>query len=233
MALEERTPMAAYYLGNLWYDKKQYDDAVQNWEKTVREKPDFPTAHRNLALALFNKRGDAKAAVRELELAYSLDETDSRVLMELDQLYKKCGRGVKVRLAFLEEHMEQTSDRDDLYVEYITLLNLDGQYRRALDLTLARRSMPGKAEKERFRSSISSRWCSWPEKHCKKTIRRRQSSYWFGRPGPIHTIWERASCMGRRKTRYTIIWGLRKNGLERKKRRMHVLKKHPQESRSR
>ena len=60
-------------------------------------------------LALFNKRGDAKAAVRELELAYSLDETDSRVLMELDQLYKKCGRGVKVRLAFLEEHMEQTS----------------------------------------------------------------------------------------------------------------------------
>lgn len=142
MALEERTPMAAYYLGNLWYDKKQYDDAVQNWEKTVREKPDFPTAHRNLALALFNKRGDAKAAVRELELAYSLDETDSRVLMELDQLYKKCGRGVKVRLAFLEEHMEQTSDRDDLYVEYITLLNLDGQYRRALDLTLARKFHP-------------------------------------------------------------------------------------------
>lgn len=142
MSLEEQTPMAAYYLGNLWYDKKQYDDAAQNWEKTVRERPDFPTAHRNLALAMFNKRNDAEAARQELEKAYMLDTTDSRVLMELDQLYKKCGLGVKERLAFLEEHMEQTRDRDDLYVEYITLLNLDGQYQRALELTLARKFHP-------------------------------------------------------------------------------------------
>lgn len=139
---DAHTPMAAYYLGNLWYDKKQYDDAAHNWEQTVREKPDFPTAHRNLALALFNKRGDAEAAGRELELAYSLDVTDSRVLMELDQLRKKCGVSVLERLAFLEAHMEQTGDRDDLYVEYITLLNLDGQYRKALDLTLARKFHP-------------------------------------------------------------------------------------------
>lgn len=138
----ENTPMAAYYLGNLLYDKKQYEAAIENWEKTARLKPEFPTAHRNLALAYFNKKEDREAARRELEIAYKMDENDSRVLMELDQLYKKIGISAKERLEFLQQHMEQVEDRDDLTVEYVTLLNTTGDYREALSVTENRKFHP-------------------------------------------------------------------------------------------
>ncbi|MDO4337242.1 MAG: DUF5107 domain-containing protein [Eubacteriales bacterium] len=158
--LDENTPMAAYYLGNLRYDKKQYRAAVENWEKTVRLDPEFPTAHRNLALAYYNKAEDKERARRELETAYHLDETDARVLMELDQMYKKLGVAPQERLEFLSGHMEQVEDRDDLCVEYITLLNTVGRYQEALDMTQGRRFHPweggeGKIPKQYITSLVA------------------------------------------------------------------------------
>lgn len=139
---DDNTPMAAYYLGNDWYDKKQYEDAIKCWEKTITLKPEFPTAHRNLALAYYNKRGDQRRAAEEMETAYKLDETDARVLMELDQLYKNIGKTPEERRKFLEMHLDQVQDRDDLTVEYITLLNMTGQYEKALDMTEKRKFHP-------------------------------------------------------------------------------------------
>ena len=48
---------APYYLGCLYYDKRQYDLAIENWELSARIDPNFPTVWRNLALARFNKSG--------------------------------------------------------------------------------------------------------------------------------------------------------------------------------
>src|SRR3546814_6199382 len=73
-------------LGNLWYDKRQYDDAISCWERSVAENQEFPTAHRNLSLAWHNKRNDRVRALASLEKAFDLDREDARVLMELDQL---------------------------------------------------------------------------------------------------------------------------------------------------
>lgn len=140
--LKIATPMAAYCLGNLWYDKKQYQNAVKNWEITTKLKPEFPTAHRNLALAYYNKEENPEKARKELEMAYKMDETDSRVLMELDQLYKKTGVSAEERLEFLTAHMEQVEDRDDLTVEYVTLLNLTGKYEKALHIAETRQFHP-------------------------------------------------------------------------------------------
>lgn len=125
--------MAHYYLGCLLYDKKRYEEAIAQFEACTRLRPSFPTAHRNLSLACYNKRQDAAAAVREMETAFSLDETDARVLMELDQLYKKTGTPPQKRLAFLEKHLILVSTRDDLYTEFLTLLNLAGRYQEAYD----------------------------------------------------------------------------------------------------
>lgn len=133
IASSNNNAMANYYLGCLYYDKKRYDDAITCWENTAKKKPKFPTAHRNLALAYYNKKGDEKLALRELETAFNLDKTDARVLMELDQLYKKTQTPPKERLAFLEKYMELVGFRDDLYTEYVTLLNLNGQHEKALD----------------------------------------------------------------------------------------------------
>ncbi len=125
---------APYYLGNLYYDKRQYDLAISLWRKSTELNPDFPTVWRNLALATFNKLDDTEAAVEMMERAFALDTDDARILMELDQLYKRLGRDHAERLAFLEKYPELIKRRDDLLLEQITLLNLTGNYRRAIEL---------------------------------------------------------------------------------------------------
>jgi len=133
---------APYYLGNFWYNGRQYDEAVANWEGSAKLNDSFPTVHRNLAFAYFNKQNQPQKALAELVKAFSLDETDSRILMELDQLYKRLGHSPEFRLAKLEKYSELVDYRDDLYLERITLYNQLGQYERAFELIMKRKFHP-------------------------------------------------------------------------------------------
>lgn len=133
----EKDAKAPYYLGCLWYDKRQYEDAIACWEKSAQIDCDFPTVWRNLSLAYYNKRNDPEKAKRCMERAYMLDETDARVLLELHQLCGKLNYSIEDRFAFLEAHREVAFQRDDLYIEYCTLLNDMGRHQEALDLILA------------------------------------------------------------------------------------------------
>jgi tetratricopeptide (TPR) repeat protein len=133
---------AYYYLGNLWYDKRQYDEAIDCWEKSAGINGSFPTVHRNLGLAYYNKRKDANLSLVFMKKAFSLDPADARVLMELDQLYKTLNRPVADRLSFLAGNTEVVNDRDDLYLELITLYNLSGKFSIAKALIIARKFHP-------------------------------------------------------------------------------------------
>ena len=123
---------APYYLGCLYYDKRQYDLAIQYWEKSAKLDPDFPTVWRNLALARFNKQDKQDEALEYMEKAFHLDETDSRILMELDQLYKRLHKPHQERLDFLQQYPQLIAQRDDLLLEEITLLNQLGRYEEAM-----------------------------------------------------------------------------------------------------
>ncbi|MEG2381849.1 MAG: DUF5107 domain-containing protein, partial [Oscillospiraceae bacterium] len=127
--------MAPYYLGNLLYDKGQWERAVTYFELSVSIKNDFPTVHRNLSLAYFNKLHDAEKALAEMETAFSLDEKDSRVFLELEQLYKRLNYPISTRLENMKAHLDLVETRDTLYTEYITLLNLNHEYETALEKT--------------------------------------------------------------------------------------------------
>jgi tetratricopeptide (TPR) repeat protein len=133
---------APYYLGNFWYAGRQYDEAIECWRISVSLNKDFPTVHRNLAQAYFNKLKDPALAAEELEKAFALDTTDARILMELDQLYKKLGKPFNDRLVLLEEHADAVDYRDDLYLERATLYNLVGNHEKALDLLMKRKFHP-------------------------------------------------------------------------------------------
>ena len=85
---------------------------------------------------------EAREALETLEKAYALDEHDSRILMELDQLYKRLGRPHTERLAFLEAHLSEVEQRDDLSIERITLYNQLGRYTEAKELIAARNFHP-------------------------------------------------------------------------------------------
>ncbi len=123
---------APYYLGCLYYDKRQYNLAIKNWELSAEIDPDFPTVWRNLALARFNKQDRQDEALEYMEKAFHLDETDARILMELDQLYKRLHKPHAERLAFLQKYPELIQQRDDLVLEEITLLNQTGSYEEAM-----------------------------------------------------------------------------------------------------
>ncbi|WP_068778462.1 DUF5107 domain-containing protein [Paenibacillus sp. GM2] len=137
--LDSRAP---YYLGNLLYDKKRHGEAIACWETAVKLDESFATAHRNLALAYYNKKHDPEAALQELEKAFALNPSDARVFYELDQLYKKLAYSSEQRLANLEQHQELVLLRDDLYLEYITLHNSLHRHEEAISLILNRHFHP-------------------------------------------------------------------------------------------
>lgn len=147
---------APYYLGNFWYAHRCYEKAIACWEKSVEINNRFPTALRNLSLAYYNKKGRKEEACRLLEKAFELDQTDSRIFMELDQLYKKMGRPYTERLVFFEAHPELVAQRDDLCIERITLYNQLGEYEKAKRLIAAQNSIRGKVVKAKLQGNIFS-----------------------------------------------------------------------------
>jgi len=123
---------APYYLGCLFYAARQYDLAIALWEQSASLDPSFPTVWRNLALGRFNKQHREDEALVCMERAFHLDEDDERVLMELDQLYKRLHRPHQQRLDFMQHYPLLILRRDDLVLEEITLLNQTGRYEEAM-----------------------------------------------------------------------------------------------------
>jgi len=133
---------APYYLANLQYNARIYEHAIANWERSASLDPSFPTVHRNLALAWFNKRHDASKAREYMEKAFALDPSDARMLMELDQLRKRLNDDPRERLLFLENHPLLVESRDDLFLERIALLNALGKHHKAYQLVMSRKFHP-------------------------------------------------------------------------------------------
>jgi tetratricopeptide (TPR) repeat protein len=131
-----------YYLGNLLYDKKRYEDAIREWESSVKLDSSFAIPWRNLGIAYFNVRKDPERALRAYETAFRANPADARLLYELDQLRKRVGISANQRLTQLEGHPNLLSQRDDLMTELVTLYNQTGQPRKALDILYARRFNP-------------------------------------------------------------------------------------------
>ncbi len=135
-------PMAAYELGNYYFAAGAHARAHEEWEQAAAEVPSFPTVHRNLALSHYNKRGDRAEALRELELALSLDPRDAEILLEMDVLMRRLGHRPPERLEILERHPDALLTRDDLTVSYVELLNLTGRSDRALEVLSTHRFHP-------------------------------------------------------------------------------------------
>lgn len=133
---------ASYYLGCLYYDKLQWEEAVGLWERAAKELLSFPTVYRNLALAYYNKLHDSKRARKTMERAFELNRKDARIFLELDQLYKKLGMSFEERLKNYQASRELITERDDLYIEYITLLNMTGEHKQAYDCIMGHNFHP-------------------------------------------------------------------------------------------
>lgn len=129
-AISAGSEYAKYYLGCLFYDKGNWQNSITLWESCA-DRIALPTVYRNLSLAYYNKMHDPLKAKNALEKAFHMDSTDARVFFELDSLYKTLNYSPQDRLMNMNAHTELLTKRDDLYTEYITLLNLNGEYENA------------------------------------------------------------------------------------------------------
>lgn len=132
---------AAYYLGNLLYDRRRHEEAITLWEKAARLAP-FSIVWRNLGLGYFNILRQSTKARAAYEKAFLANSSDARLLFERDQLWKRLSVLPKRRLRELECHQKLVRERDDLSVELCSLYNQIGLPQKALAILTERKFQP-------------------------------------------------------------------------------------------
>jgi tetratricopeptide (TPR) repeat protein len=134
--------LAAYGLGNYYYDRKRHVEAIGSWERAVADGAAFATVFRNLGIGVWNSRRDRDSARSHYLRAIELDPADARLVSEYDQLCSKLNDPPEARLEFLEKHTDLVLHRDDCTVALVSLYNLRGRAGRALEILTSRRFHP-------------------------------------------------------------------------------------------
>jgi len=133
---------APYYLGNLFYDRRRYREAIQLWERSAKLGPHFSIVWRNLGIGYFNVVKNPGKARTAYDRAFRANRRDARLLYERDQLWKRVGEKPANRLHELKKYPALVSQRDDLTVEFCALLNQAGHHVEAMQRLAERRFQP-------------------------------------------------------------------------------------------
>ena len=145
---DPRDARACYYLGNLFYDKQRYEEAIWNWERSCELDPSFSIPWRNLGIAFFNVHHNPARSAECYRKAFKVNPDDARLLYEMDQLDKRMGMRPEQRLARLEQYRRLVDRRDDLTVELTALYNQASESKEALEILLSRRFHPWEGGEE-------------------------------------------------------------------------------------
>ena len=125
---------ANYYLGCLFYDRFRYTEAAECFEDCVRRNPEHGRAWRNLALYWFDKAHNGERALSCMEKALRYRPEDPRLLLEYEQLLKNTNASIEERLAVYDQYPELLQERDDCYLDKLTLLSQQGKYEEAIQM---------------------------------------------------------------------------------------------------
>lgn len=125
---------ANYYLGCLFYDRFLFDEASECFKSCVRINPEHGRALRNLSLYMFDKKHDGKKALYCMENALKYRSDDPRLLLEYEQLLKNTNASIEERLSVYDKYPELLKERDDCYLDKLTLLSQQGKYEEAINM---------------------------------------------------------------------------------------------------
>ncbi len=125
---------ANYYLGCLFYDRFLFDEASECFKSCVRINPEHGRAWRNLSLYMFDKKHDGKKALYCMENALKYRSEDPRLLLEYEQLLKNTNASIEERLSVYDKYPELLKERDDCYLDKLTLLSQQGKYEEAINM---------------------------------------------------------------------------------------------------
>lgn len=130
---------AYYYLGCLYYDRFAFEKATKLWEKCIALNPKHPKAFRNLALSYFDKKGDLLSAKMCMETALENKPDDSRLILEYQQILRNMNYSPEYMLKVYDKHERLMIQRDDCYLDKITLKCMTGEYKEAIEMAKHRR----------------------------------------------------------------------------------------------
>jgi len=133
---------APYYLGNLFYDRRRHEEAIQLWKKSAKLDGKFSIVWRNLGIGYFNISKNSAKARAAYDKAFKANSADARLLYERDQLWKRLGAQPVKRLRELEKHLNLVAQRDDLSIELCALYNQTGRHAEAAKIVVERQFQP-------------------------------------------------------------------------------------------
>lgn len=142
IAADDSDAVARFLLGNLLYGQGRREDALARWREAIERGLRDVVLLRNAAIAEFTVARDDEAAWSLYEEATRIAPDDARLLFERDQLAAKLGHPRADRLAVLDERREVVLTRDDLTIEYVTLLTSEGRAGEARGILLGRAFHP-------------------------------------------------------------------------------------------
>lgn len=119
-------------LGNLYYSSKSYDDAIHHWTIAVELNPNDSISLRNLAAAQYNINDQPINSLDFYDRAIIEAPESALLIYERDQLTKRMGFAVADRLSYLKKNNHKIYQRDDLHLEFISLLLLNSFQMEAL-----------------------------------------------------------------------------------------------------
>ncbi len=137
-AVENGGANASYYLGCLYYDRFRYDEAKDEWTRCVKLCDTHAKAWRNLALYWFDKADKSEKSKECLEKAMK-HKDDPRLLFEYQQLLKNMGYTPEQRLAVYDKYPKLLAQRDDCYLDRLTLVSQTGRFEEAIELARVKR----------------------------------------------------------------------------------------------
>ena len=129
---------ARFLLGCFHYAHRAYEAAAGYWTASMQLAPTFPGSYRALSIYFANKDGDREKARELIAEAFTRDPTDPRLLYEYDLMRGLCRDDTAARLALLREHRGLVFRRDDLTVELVHLLNVEGELDEARSILTSR-----------------------------------------------------------------------------------------------
>ena len=178
----DRSRNIAYGLGNFLYDRKRHEEALAMWKAAVKADPSFATAWRNLGVALWNVRRDAKGAMAAYRKAMKANPKDARLIAEYDQLCEKCKVTAAKRRAFLEKNIALVVMRDDASVQLAHLRNETGDHEGALSLLASRRFHPweggeGKVLREYTAAHLALGFAALKSKDCPTALEHAEKAF--------------------------------------------------------
>ena len=138
ISADEKAGNACYYLGSLYYDRFRYEEAAEMWEMSVSRIETQGKSWRNLALYYFDKAGNAEKAKLCLENALKY-KNDPRLLLEYEQLLKNMNYTPEQRLAVYEQYPDLLAERDDCYLDKLTLVSQTGDFEKAIEMARVKR----------------------------------------------------------------------------------------------